>query len=60
MKRFAILLYIVLIQTVCYGQEEHGSLGAWKWTGKPVDKEIVLKDVIVKAPDIIQKSDTLV
>ena len=60
MKRLAILLYFVLIQTVCHGQEEHGTLGAWKWTGKPVDKEVVLKDVIVKAPDIIQKSDTLV
>ena len=60
MKRLVILLYIVLIQTVCLGQEEHGTLGAWKWTGKPVDKEVVLKDVIVKAPDIIQKSDTLV
>ena len=60
MKRLAILLYIVLVQTVCLGQEEHGTLGAWKWTGKPVDKEVVLKDVIVKAPDIIQKSDTLV
>jgi len=60
MKRLAILLYLVLIQTICHGQEEHGTLGAWKWTGKPVDKEVVLKDVIVKAPDIIQKSDTLV
>lgn len=32
MKRLAILLYMILIQTVCYGQDEHSTLGA----GAPV------------------------
>lgn len=61
MKRLAILSFCLFLPlTICHGQEEKQTLGAWKWTGKPVDKEIVLKDVIVMAPDIIQKSDTLV
>ena len=61
MKRLAILLFcLFLCLAVCHGQEEKRNLGAWKWTGKTVDKEVVLRDVIIKAPDIIQKSDTLV
>ena len=61
MKRLAILLFcLFLCLAICHGQEEKRTLGAWKWTGKPVDKEVVLKDVIIKAPDIIQRSDTLV
>ena len=61
MKRLSILLFcLFLCLAVCHGQEEKRTLGAWKWTGKPVDKEVILKDVIIKAPDIIQRSDTLV